>query len=55
MEDTMPHLMPHLAVPEDTFRRLGAKAVALNISVDDRLNPPQATRLQPQWLGGFLP
>ena len=21
----------------------------------DRLNPPQATRLQPQWLGGFLP
>jgi D-psicose/D-tagatose/L-ribulose 3-epimerase len=23
--------------------------------VVDRLNPPQATRLQPQWLGGFLP
>ena len=24
-------------------------------SLSDRLNPPQATRLQPQWLGGFLP
>ena len=24
--------MPHLTVPEDTFRRLAAKAAALNIS-----------------------
>ncbi len=29
--------MPHLTVPEDTFRRLAAKAAALNISVASRL------------------
>jgi len=27
--------MPHLTVPEDTFKRLAAKAAALNFSVDD--------------------
>ena len=31
--------MPHLTVPEDTFRRLAAKAAALNISVDDLVQP----------------
>ena len=31
--------MPHLTVPEDTFRRLAAKADALNISVDDLVQP----------------
>jgi hypothetical protein len=35
MEETM----PHLTVPEDTFRRLAAKADALNISVDDLVQP----------------
>jgi len=35
MEDTT----PHLTVPEDTFRRLAAKADALNISVDDLVQP----------------
>jgi hypothetical protein len=27
----------------------------LRLTTDDRLNPPQATRLQPLWLGGSLP
>jgi len=27
--------MPHVAIPEDTFRRLAARAAALNVSVDD--------------------
>jgi predicted transcriptional regulator len=31
--------MPHLAIPEDTFQRLAAKAAALNISVDDLVKP----------------
>ena len=31
--------MPHLTVPEDTFRRLAARAAALNISVDDLVQP----------------
>ncbi|MGA8350326.1 MAG: hypothetical protein WB773_21220 [Isosphaeraceae bacterium] len=31
--------MPHLTVPEDTFWRLAAKAAALNISVDDLVQP----------------
>jgi len=31
--------MPHVTVPEDTFRRLVAKAAALNISVDDLVQP----------------
>src|SRR5271157_2834162 len=35
MEDST----PHLTVPEDTFRRLAAKAAALNISVDDLVQP----------------
>jgi hypothetical protein len=35
MEDTM----PHLTIPEDTFRRLTAKAAALNISLDDLVQP----------------
>ena len=35
MEDTM----PHLTVTEDTFRRLAARAAALNISVDDLVQP----------------
>jgi hypothetical protein len=34
--------MPHLTVPEDTFRRLAAKAAALNISVDDLVQPALA-------------
>jgi hypothetical protein len=35
MEDPM----PHVTVPEDTFRRLSARAAALNISVDDLVKP----------------
>jgi hypothetical protein len=35
MEDTM----PQLTVPEETFRRLAARAAALNISVDDLVQP----------------
>jgi hypothetical protein len=31
--------MPHLTVPEDMFRRLAAKAAALNISIDDLVKP----------------
>ena len=31
--------MPQLTVPEDTFRRLAAKAAALNISVNDLVQP----------------
>ncbi len=31
--------MPQLTVPEDTFRRLAAKAAALKISVDDLVQP----------------
>jgi len=31
--------MPHLTVTEDTFRRLAARAAALNISVDDLVQP----------------
>src|SRR5208283_622620 len=35
MEDAM----PYLTVPEDIFRRLAARAAALNISVDDLVQP----------------
>jgi hypothetical protein len=35
MEDPM----PHVTVPEDTFRRLAERAAALNISVDDLVKP----------------
>ncbi|MHB1557673.1 MAG: hypothetical protein ACYC61_09355 [Isosphaeraceae bacterium] len=31
--------MPHLIVPEDTFQRLSAKAEALNISVEELIQP----------------
>lgn len=31
--------MPHLTVPEDTFRRLAARAAALEISIDDLVRP----------------
>ncbi len=31
--------MPHVNVPEETFRRLAARAAALNISVDDLVQP----------------
>ena len=31
--------MPHVTVPEDTFRRLAERAAALNISVDDLVKP----------------
>ncbi len=31
--------MPRLTVPEDTFRRLAARAAALNISVDELVQP----------------
>ena len=31
--------MPQLTVPEDTFRRLSARAAALNVSVDDLVKP----------------
>ena len=31
--------MPYLTVPEKTFRRLAARAAALNISVDDLVKP----------------
>ena len=31
--------MPHLTVPEDTCRRLTAKAASLGISVDDLVRP----------------
>jgi len=31
--------MPHVAVPEEKFHRLVAKAAALNISVDDFVQP----------------
>jgi hypothetical protein len=35
----MEKLMPHLIVPEDTFERLAARAAALNISVDELVQP----------------
>ncbi len=35
----MENAMPYLTVPEDTFRRLAARAAALNISVDDLVQP----------------
>jgi antitoxin component of RelBE/YafQ-DinJ toxin-antitoxin module len=35
MEDPM----PHVTVPEDTFRRLCERAAGLNISVDDLVKP----------------
>jgi hypothetical protein len=35
MEDSM----PYVTVPEDTFRRLSARAAALNISIDDLVKP----------------
>ena len=31
--------MPHINVPEETFRRLSARAAALNTSVDDLVQP----------------
>ncbi len=31
--------MPHVTVPEDTFRSLAARAAALNISVADLVKP----------------
>jgi hypothetical protein len=31
--------MPQITVPEETFRRLSARAAALNISVDDLVQP----------------
>ncbi|MFI5454493.1 MAG: hypothetical protein ACHRXM_03495 [Isosphaerales bacterium] len=31
--------MPHVTVPEETFRRLSSRAAALNISVDDLVKP----------------
>jgi hypothetical protein len=31
--------MPHVTIPEETFQRLAAKAAALNISVDDLVQP----------------
>ena len=31
--------MPHVTLPEDTFQRLAAKAAALNISVDEFVQP----------------
>ncbi len=31
--------MPDLTVPEDTFRRLAARAASLNISVEDLVQP----------------
>jgi hypothetical protein len=38
----MEALMPYVSVAEDTFRRLAAKAAALNISVDDLVKPALA-------------
>jgi hypothetical protein len=35
MEDAM----PQLTIPDDTFRRLAARAAAFNISVDDLVQP----------------
>jgi hypothetical protein len=35
MEDAM----PHLNIPDDTFRRLATRAAALNISVDELVQP----------------
>jgi hypothetical protein len=32
-------IVPQLTIPEDTFRRLAAKAAALNISVEDLVAP----------------
>jgi hypothetical protein len=31
--------MPHVTLPEDTFQRLAARAAALNISVDEFVQP----------------
>ena len=31
--------MPQITVPEETFRRLSARAAALNVSVDDLVQP----------------
>jgi hypothetical protein len=31
--------MPHVVIPEDTFRRLSERAAALNISVNDFVKP----------------
>lgn len=31
--------MPHVKVPEETFQRLATKAAALNISVDELVQP----------------
>jgi hypothetical protein len=31
--------MPHVTIPEETFRRLAERAAALNISVDDLVQP----------------
>ena len=31
--------MPHVTVPENTFRRLSERAAVLNISVDDLVKP----------------
>jgi hypothetical protein len=31
--------MPHVTLPEDTFQRLVAKAAALNITVDEFVQP----------------
>ena len=31
--------MPRVTIPEETFRRLAARAAALNISVDDLVKP----------------
>ena len=31
--------MPHVTLPEDTFQRLAAKAAALDISVDEFVQP----------------
>jgi hypothetical protein len=35
----MEYTMPQITVPEETFRRLAAKAAAQNISVDDLVKP----------------
>jgi hypothetical protein len=31
--------MPHLTIPEETFKRLAAKAAALHISIDEFVKP----------------
>jgi hypothetical protein len=35
----MEDVMPQLSIPEETFQRLTARAAALNISVDDLVQP----------------